>query len=536
MGERFTQFTVNTNGILRFGNTPVVLGGNTSAILNNARICTFAGVGGVEVADTRLWRTETDGQVRYKVIGTAPNRTLVVDWVNMRMAGNAAANTGISRFQAHVYETAPANTNGGFCEVIYGSMRAVGYNNGATFSTRTGIGYLDNVNPDNTRYLLINTSNHPSVAAANLSYGVNLTNSETTALNFNINLNSGSNGSRKFYNFNPPAPTQNVTLVTASCVSDNSLLINWTAAAGNQVGYVIYRSTDGINYTFRTQIRSSDPTNYTDTGLTAGTTYFYRVFTVTEGRLSALTVNNQVTATTSMFPTVYSITSNNWTNAATWTTSAVPLITNNVVIGCIVPHTVTVNGNGVANTVLVETGSVLNFNAGQNLVVEGDVTNNGTININNGTLTIRGNLINTTGSTVNIGNGTLIVEGNFQNAATATLNGNTGLFRLAGNFINEGAYNPNTSTMRFDGTAQQLINHTGTSSYSTSNSVTFNTTATLPLSVPSNGTGGGGGFDGATTTTLANLTGYNTDRVRVVNFTVPAGTYYTVSKVSQYFS
>lgn len=44
MGERFTQFTVNTNGILRFGNTPVVLGGNTSAILNNARICTFAGV------------------------------------------------------------------------------------------------------------------------------------------------------------------------------------------------------------------------------------------------------------------------------------------------------------------------------------------------------------------------------------------------------------------------------------------------------------------------------------------------------------
>lgn len=534
MGVRFTQFSVSTNGVLRFGSVPVVFQANTAAILDNARIAAFTGVGSGALNDTRLWRTETNGSVRYKLIGTVPNRTLVVDWVNIKITGDAV-DVGISRFQIHVYETAPANTDGGLCKIIYGRMQAVGYNNSiniitdlpTTLLTRTGIGYLDGIAPDAQRYVLMNTNNHPSVAAANLSYGADLTNQVATALPFDINLNSTNNTARKFYNFNSPAPNQNVTFVSASCVSDNALLINWTAAAGNQVGYAIYRSDDdGATYDFITQV-SSLATSFLNIGLTLGTTYMYRVFTVTEGRLSAVTVNNQVTATTTISPTVFSVISSNWNNLLTWSTSLIPLFTQNVIIGCIVPHTVVVNTNGVANNLTLETGSILNFNAGQTLTVQGDVTNNGTINLNGGTLIIEGNLINNAGAIVNVGNGTLRVQGNLQNNATATLNGNTGLFRLAGNFINPGIYNSNTSIMRFDGAAQQLINHTGTSSYNSNNIVTFNTTAALPLSVPSSGTGGGGGYNGASTTTLTDLTppNYSAANMRVVSFTVPAGTY-----------
>lgn len=495
MGERFTQFSVNTNGVLRFGNTPVVLAANTSNVTDNARICAFGGVG-YTPSDSRLWRTETDGQVRYKVIGTAPDRILVVDWINIRMAGDAAANTGVSRFQVHVYETTPGSANGGVCKIIYGNMRAVRYNNSYNFGindvvefhTRTGIGYEDGVNPNAQRYLLINTNNHPSVAAVNLNYGADFINQAATAIPFNINLHSNNNLTRKFYSFDPPAPTENVTFVTASCVSDNEILLNWSAPVGNQVGYVIYRSDDGgSTYDFLIQIRSSDPNpfEYLDTGLTAGTEYFYRVFTVTEGKLSALTANNQVTATTTISPTVFSVISNIWSSTTTWSTSSVPVAAENVVIGCPTPHTVVVNTNGVANDLTVESGSILNFNAGQTLTVQGNVINRGTINTNGGTLIIQGNIINEAGATINVGtgsitaqgnltnnatatvninSGTLRIQGNLQNNATATLNGNTGLFRLGGNFINQGVYNSNTSTMRFDGTAQQLINHTGTSS------------------------------------------------------------------------
>jgi subtilisin-like proprotein convertase family protein len=465
MGERFTQFSVNTNGVLRFGPTPLTVLGNTPGIAGNARICVFAAA---TASDPSRWATEvTSGEVRYKVTGTAPDRRMVVDWIDIRMKGDATSGTGISRFQAHIYETAPANTNGGVVRIMFGRMYidshapTTGCTGNAT-STRTGIGYGTSA----TQVVFLNTDNHPNVAGANKSYGTSIEscNAFGAAPMTITSLNNITQGSRKFYNFVSLAPTQNVTFLAASCVSDNEVLINWTAAAGNQVGYAIYRSDDnGLTYNFITQV-SSVTSNYLNSGLTAGATYIYRVFTVTEGKLSALTANNQVSTVTTISPTVFSISSTNWLTTSTWSTSAVPLSTENVIIGCIVPHTVAVNTNGVANNLTLETNSILNFGLGQSIVTEGNVINNGTINLNNGTLRIKGNLINNAGATVNIQNGTLIVQGNFQNAATATLNGNTGLFRLAGNFTNAGVYNSNSSTMRFDGSSQQLINHTGTSS------------------------------------------------------------------------
>jgi len=393
---------------------------------------------------------------------------LKVQYNDMRVSHNSGNDD--ASFEMRIFETARVNTtvpNGsGRIDFIYGSMRNSG---NAITGGNIGIGYSGA--PGTNDFLSVDISNHTaSTTATNNTYP----NGNITRLN---------NGRR--YRFTPPLVAGQEVDLRASCLSSTSIILNWTDNATNEVGIVLYRSVNGGSYIFDRQL-PANTTNVTITGLNPSTDYSYQVYAVTEGKLSALAPTGTVNLTTlpATVNAVYSIISNNWTNINTWTTTAVPVITSDVIIGCIDPHTVQVNDNGVANTLLVETGSILNFNATNSLTVEGNTTNNGTINLNGGTLRIKGNLINEAGATVNIGNGTLIVEGNFQNAATATLNGNTGLFRLRGNFTNQGAYNPNTSTMRFDGAGQQLINHTGTSSgqgtTTVSNSYNNNTALVTP--------------------------------------------------------
>ncbi|WP_338789950.1 proprotein convertase P-domain-containing protein [Bernardetia sp. MNP-M8] len=451
MGERFTSFSINTNGILRFGNIPILSEGNTYNIPDNARLSPFGAsstIGGV--LDDGDWQT---GEVRYKVIGTAPNRIMVVQCNNMRISYNSGASN--SSFDMQIKETSrpTVSTDSGQITFLYGTMTKG--TTGSITAGNIGIGYIDGVGND---FLSVDIANHTaSTTATNNTYP----NGTITQ------LNSNNNTSRRRYIFNPAAVIGQEIDLQASCLSSSSFILNWTDNATNEVGIVLYRSLDGVNYTFDRQL-PANTTSTIITGLTPSTTYYYQVYAVTEGKLSALSTTGTVVITTlpASANAVYSRTNGVWNTASTWTTNAVPVASSDVIIGCIVPHTVDVNTPSVSNicrTLLVETGSILNFNAGQTLRVQGDVTNKGTINTNGGTLIIEGNLINTVGATVNIGNGTLIVQGNFQNANTATLSGNTGLFRLGGNFTNQGVYNANLSTMRFDGNAQQLINHTGTS-------------------------------------------------------------------------
>jgi len=65
-----------------------------------------------------------------------------------------------------------------------------------------------------------------------------------------------------------------ITGVTATVVSSNSITVSWSAVTGT-TRYRIYRSTSsGGNYI---ELGTSTTTSFTDTGLTAGTTYYYKV-------------------------------------------------------------------------------------------------------------------------------------------------------------------------------------------------------------------------------------------------------------------
>ena len=70
-----------------------------------------------------------------------------------------------------------------------------------------------------------------------------------------------------------PAAPQNLTALPASVTEIN---LAWTDAADNELGYSVERSTDGINFT-EVLTAAAGAIAALDTGLSANTTYFYRV-------------------------------------------------------------------------------------------------------------------------------------------------------------------------------------------------------------------------------------------------------------------
>ncbi|MDD4911748.1 MAG: fibronectin type III domain-containing protein [Sideroxydans sp.] len=93
----------------------------------------------------------------------------------------------------------------------------------------------------------------------------------------------------------PAVPTG----LTATTISSSQVNLNWTAAA-NATGYNIYRANAAYVATSLANKITATPitgTSYNDTGLTAGTTYYYRVATVNAALQSMPTPDASATTT-----------------------------------------------------------------------------------------------------------------------------------------------------------------------------------------------------------------------------------------------
>src|SRR5436190_22822905 len=96
MGVRQDRFTVNSNGTLRFGATaisttlydPLAQAGQFLITAYGADQRTHAG----------------NGKVHFKVLGSAPNRQLVVEWLNMQADFNAGGTVDLT-YQLRLTET-----------------------------------------------------------------------------------------------------------------------------------------------------------------------------------------------------------------------------------------------------------------------------------------------------------------------------------------------------------------------------------------------------------------------------------------------
>ena len=100
MGAYYSNFSVNTNGAMALGNSAVGASGTTNGGSATALfIAPFGGDQGIPAA------TGSTARIHYKLIGSAPNRVLIVEWNNMKMnfTGYSTSTSGDGTYQVRLY-------------------------------------------------------------------------------------------------------------------------------------------------------------------------------------------------------------------------------------------------------------------------------------------------------------------------------------------------------------------------------------------------------------------------------------------------
>jgi hypothetical protein len=327
-GVRYSQFSVNANGLARLGSTAVATTFNNSTsgldtTVNAPKIAAYF----------EDLCTGASGKVHYKVTGSAPNRKLVVEWFNMEIPRDGSCGTGSANgvFQMWLFESA-SSANPGRIQFVYGAGIApstatdLGASVGLQAGAATNFASVT-VSDDTVSYTTANNTNLPGIAAG------------------------------KSYIFTPNVPAA-PTGLSFTPVTQLSIQLNWTDNATNEIGYAVYRSTDGSNFSFVNQI-AADSTSFNDnSNLLPGTTYFYRVYAVTDGALSDVLSGSQATDPAGSDSCAGA--GGLWSSSATWVDGSVPTAADNVTIGAGCTVTIDVT-NAVALNIVVQSGAVLQF-------------------------------------------------------------------------------------------------------------------------------------------------------------------------------
>ena len=378
MGVRQDRFSVNSNGTLRFGATQV------STTLYDPLAQAGQSLIDAYGADQRTHAV--DGKVHYKVIGSAPNRTLVVEWLNMQSDFNTGGTASLT-YQVRLTETS------GTIEFAYGSMTmgtagaADGNSNSPQFgfSSNNAVGTVGSITAAQGG-APAPTFNGASATPVNNLYVAG----SITA------LTSAADGSRRTFLLTPPSVNPPGGPLTFTGVAATTTTVNWTDSS-NEIGYIIYNSTDGVNFTF-VGSAAQNATSFAASGLAPSTSYTWRVFAVSEGATAGLSGGPQSTLPT----TANTGSTGLWNSPGTWSTGSVPSGNDAVTIAA--GATVTIDTPGTAYSLTIASGGVLQFEqtTARTLTVSTDVTiaSGGTFQSNPaGTVTthvlsIAGNLIN----------------------------------------------------------------------------------------------------------------------------------------------
>ena len=277
MGTKYTNFGVSSNGIMTMG----VIPSTTLYALPNTTVPTIS-------AFANDIRTGTDGNVIAKVVGTAPNRTLVLQWTNIMIRYLTSAGTGTGSWQVRLYEST------GAIEYVYDAMTT----NTAT-PTVYYVGLSNNTTVNNV--VTVNTT------ANTASTSATVTSNSYTASSTITQLNSASNGSRRIYNFTPTSTTA-PTALTFSNIGSGAMRLNWTDNSSDELGFIIERSTDNSTFTTLATLAANTAT-YNAINLAPNTTYYFKVSPLREAKGTAL-LGNQSTSVAPTYASVISIDGN----------------------------------------------------------------------------------------------------------------------------------------------------------------------------------------------------------------------------------
>lgn len=450
-GVRYTAFCVGTNGYIDFS-TSTANGTGTGAYgYQNTQ---FSATGGSLIAlapfyDDQTTQGATDPlgeSISYYLSGTEPNRVLTVEWRNMAIYGNTTPNLN---YQLKIYEKT------GVIEYNYGSM----INGTTTFSYSLGLNGT------------VNTQLRTQQTANTTTFSTTAQNALTTIPESNSTLT-----------FTPPTPTVVSGSLTFGAVTSSSIVLNWTNWASNEVGYVIYYSTDNVNFNFLIQ-KAANSVTHTASSLLPGTTYYFKIMAVTEGGVSDALTGSQ---TTSAPTTITSAQTGNWGTGSTWVGGIVPSSTNNVIIKN--GHTVSIAANASCYNLTIGEGTsgVLEYigNTARTLTLTGDlmINSGATFTVNAGSN--RTHLFSTSGNIVN--NGTLnfytdaasICNSTFNKNGNQTISGTGAITKFNLITLNMGTSKNNilevsSSTFSSGATANYLTLSNGTFKYSVTGATTI---------------------------------------------------------------
>ena len=418
-GTRFTQFSANSNGLLRLGST-AVQGASPYKPLAQASIPLITAYG----ADQRT--LASTGKVHFKVIGSAPNRTLVVEWLNMQANFNSGGTSDLT-YQARLSETT------GVIEYVYGkaTMSTAGAADANSRDPNIGFSSSNTAGTVGSVTAAQSGTPAPTFDGASATAVANLYTAGTIPV-----LDSATNGSRRIFTFTPPTPTAPTNL-TFTGVTASAMTLNWTDSADETL-YAIYRSTDGTNFSFfNTTAQNVATLNVT--GLNPSTAYFWQVYAVSEGALSTALAGSQATNAAATISSTGA--GGNWSSTATWVGGAVPTAADNVVIV-----------DGATVTVDVTTATCLNLTVGQGT--------SGTLQYIStplSTLTVNADVTVASGATFTAGAGTLTTH-------NLNIGGSTSGSSAAGNLTVNGTFDMNTTagvTTNFFGSTNGTVSGSG---------------------------------------------------------------------------
>ncbi|MBM3922658.1 MAG: hypothetical protein FJ340_05560, partial [Sphingomonadales bacterium] len=306
MGRPFSQFSATADGMLNLGAT--ANSGTTltasGASATTPRISAFGG-------DLYLG---SSGKIHSKVVGSAPNRCLIVEWNSVALFFSATAANANSTWQVRLYETT------GMVEFVYGAM-----NIADTYFAPGYIGFATNTIAAAGNILCINSSTN---AVQSTSAQVNSINGGTYSTGDITNLNSSSNGSRRIYSLTPPSAPPNDPTSLSITGGTTTATLRWTDNSTNEALFIITRATNA-SFTENTSVSTVASTTSATTGgsysstltnLEPGTTYYFRVQSSREGVVST-GISGSLTTTSATTYYWVGATGGTWSAAGNWNTN-----------------------------------------------------------------------------------------------------------------------------------------------------------------------------------------------------------------------
>jgi len=248
-GTGYTQFSVNANGFLAMG----------ASVFSSYTAISSGSTNNIIAVNNHDLQGNAAGTIRYELLGTAPNRVLVVQWKDFRHYGATGDN---HNFQIRLSETSNR------IELVYGPFTQ----NASARTAQVGLRGAASTDFNNRT----TTTNWAATTAG-------ATNTATCTLNATV---FPANGAK--FTFNPPVATTppNPAVVSspanAATAIDINATLNWASGGGSPTGFRLFFGTNGGGTTTPTNI-----VNNIDMGLVATydpnpnmtylTTYYWQV-------------------------------------------------------------------------------------------------------------------------------------------------------------------------------------------------------------------------------------------------------------------